>query len=199
MKRTLNTTINRSKNETPLWAQNVFKKLWWAGLDRGFLAVQWRGNEGQIPLELPVLGYVTPNFYGNVQNAFATASAFKTAMDGVSGPKWFIAHSLGNMLVSAAIQDCGMQYEKFFLLNAAVAMEAFDPTDGITQASHDNMTPQAWTNYTDRVRATHWYNLFPEGDGRRLLTWKGRFANVTNIVNFYSTQEEVVCNGDGEP
>ena len=186
-------------DETPLWAQNVFKKLWWAGLDRGFMAVQWRGNEGQTPLELPELGYVTPNYYGNVQNAFATASAFKTAMDGVSGPKWFVAHSLGNMLVSAAIQDYGMQYERFFLLNAAVAMEAFDPTGGITQASHDNMTPQTWTNYTDRVRATHWYNIFPEGDGRRLLTWKGRFSNVTNIVNFYSTQEEVVCNGDGEP
>ena len=155
--------------------------------------------KSEIPLDLPVLGYVTPNFYGNVQNAFATASALKTEMDGMSGPKWFIAHSLGNMLVSAAIQDCGMQYEKFFLLNAAVAMEAFDPTGGITQESHDNMTPQAWTNYSDRVRATYWYNLFPEGDGRRLLTWKGRFANVTNIVNFYSTQEEVVCNGDGEP
>ena len=186
-------------DETPLWAKNVFKKLWWAGLDRGFVAVQWRGNEGQIPLDLPVLGYVTPNFYGNVQNAFQTASALSNAMQEVQGPKWFIAHSLGNMLVSAAIQDCGMQYEKFFLLNAAVAMEAFDPTGGITQASHDNMTPQAWTNYSDRVRATHWYNLFPEGDGRRLLTWKGRFASVTNIVNFYSTQEEVVCNGDGEP
>ena len=155
--------------------------------------------KSEIPLELPVLGYVTPNFYGNVQNAFQTASALSDAMQDVQGPKWFIAHSLGNMLVSAAIQDCGMQYEKFFLLNAAVAMEAFDPTGGITQASHDNMTPQAWTNYTDRVRATHWFERFPEGDGRRLLTWKGRFASVTNIVNFYSTQEEVVCNGDGEP
>ena len=186
-------------DETPLWAQNVFKKLWWAGLDRGFIAVQWRGNEGQTLLELPVLGYVTPNFYGNVQNAFQTAPALSNAMQGVQGPKWFIAHSLGNMLVSAAIQDCGMQYEKFFLLNAAVAMEAFDPTGGITQVSHDNMTPQAWTNYADRVRATHWYDLFPEGDGRRLLTWKGRFSGVTNIVNFYSTQEEVVCNGDGNP
>ena len=160
--------------------------------------MQWRGNEGQIPLELPELGYVTPNYYGNVQNAFATASALKTAMDGVSGPKWFIAHSLGNMLVSAAIQDCGMEYEKYFMLNAAVAMEAFDPTGGITQVSHDNMTPEAWTNYTDRVRSTHWFERFPDGDGRRLLTWKGRFVNVTNIVNFYSTQEEVVNNGDGE-
>ena len=116
-----------------------------------------------------------------------------------NGPKWFIAHSLGNMLVSAAIQDYGMPHEKYFMLNAAVAMEAFDPTNGITQASHDNMTPEAWTNYTDRVRATHWYELFPGNDGRRSLTWKGRFCNVTNIVNFYSSQEEVVCNGDGRP
>ena len=183
--------------ETPLWAKNVFKKLWWAGLDRGFIAVQWRGNEGQF--YLPSEGWVTPNYYGNVQNAFATASALKNAMDGINGPKWFVAHSLGNMLVSAAIQDHQMPHEKYFMLNAAVAMEAFDPTDGITQASHDNMTPEAWTNYTDRVRATHWFERFPEGDGRRLLIWKGRFCNVTNIVNFYSTQEEVVCNGDGRP
>ncbi len=185
--------------ETQLWAQNVFKKLWWSGLDRGFVAVQWRGNEGQTPLDLPLVGYVTPNYYGNVQNAFATASALKNAMDEIDGPKWFIAHSLGNMLVSAAIQDYEMPCERYFMLNAAVAMEAFDPTNGITQASHDNMTPEAWTNYTDRVRATHWYELFPENDGRRLLTWKGRFCNVTNIVNFYSSQEEVVCNGDGKP
>ena len=178
-------------DETKLWAQNVFKKLWWSGLDRGFVAVQWRGNEGQL--------IITPNYYGNVQNAFQTAPALSNAMQAVQGPKWFLAHSLGNMLVSAAIQDYGMEYEKYFMLNAAVAMEAFDPTNGITQVSHDNMTPGAWTNYTDRVRSTHWFELFPEGDGRRLLTWKGRFANVTNIVNFYSTQDEVVCDGDGEP
>lgn len=182
--------------EVPPWAENVFKKLWWSGLDRGYVAVQWRGNEGQI--YVPGNGWTTPNYYGNVQNAFATAYALKDAMDNLFGPKWFIAHSLGNMLVSAAIQDYGMEYEKFFMLNAAVAMEAFDPIGGITQESHDKMTPAAWTNYTDRVRSTHWFERFPDGDGRRLLTWKGRFANVTNIVNFYSTQEEVVNNGDGD-
>ena len=179
-------------DETPLWAKNVFKKLWWAGLDRGFVAVQWRGNEGQV------FEVLTPNYYGNVQNAFQTAPALSNAMQTVQGPKWFVAHSLGNMLVSAAIQDCGMEYEKYFMLNAAVAMEAFDPTGGITQESHDKMTPEAWTNYTDRVRSTHWFERFPEGDGRRLLTWKGRFANVTNVVNFYSSEEEVVNNGNGE-
>ena len=86
---------------------------------------------------------------------------------------------------------------KYIMLNAAVAMEAYEPVAGVTQESHDNMTPAEWTSYPDRVRATHWYELFPEGDGRRLLTWKGRFSNVTNVVNFYSTQEEVVNNGDG--
>ena len=85
-----------------------------------------------------------------------------------------MAHTLENMAVSEAV-------------------------DAELQTSHDMMMPSAWTNYTDRVRATHWFERFPGGDGRRLLTWKGRFANVTNIVNFYSTQEEVVCNGDGRP
>ena len=178
--------------ETPLWAKNVFKKLWWAGLDRGFIAVQWRGNEGQMA------GTPTPNYYGNVQNAFQTAPALSNAMATVQGPKWFMAHSLGNMLVSAAIQDYGMPYEKYFMLNAAIALEAFDPIGGITTESHDNMTPRSWTNYVDRVRATHWFERFPEGDGRRLLTWKGRFSGVTKIVNFYSTEEEVVNNGDGD-
>ena len=91
-----------------------------------------------------------------------------------------------------------MPHEKYFMLNAAVAMEALEPTAGITQNSHDRMTPEAWTDYADKVRSTHWFECFPEGDGRRLLTWKGRFSNVTNIVNFYSTQEEVVCDGDGK-
>jgi hypothetical protein len=101
------------------------------------------------------------------------------------------------MLVSAAIQDYGMPYAKYFMLNAAIALEAFDPDGGITSESHEMMTPRSWTNYVDRVRATHWFERFPEGDGRRLLTWKGRFSNVTDIVNFYSSEEEVVNNGDG--
>ena len=182
--------------EVPYWAKNVFKKLWWSGLNRGFIAVQWHGNEGQVYIPGP--GFITPNYYGNVQNAFKSASALASVMANVQGPKWYLAHSLGNMLVCAAIQDYALEHEKYFMLNAAVPLEALDPVSCITQDSHDNMTPRSWTNYTDRVRSTHWYELFSEGDGRRLLTWKGRFSSVTNIVNFYSSQEEVVNNGDGE-
>ena len=34
------------------------------------------------------------------------------------------------------------------------------------------------------------------GDWRRSLTWRGRFASVTNAVNYYSEDEEVLANGD---
>ena len=63
--------------------------------------------------------------------------------------------------------------------------------------SHDNMTPEAWANYPNRVRSTHWWELFPDGDGRRSLTWKGLFTNVTDTVNYYSSEEEVLANGNG--
>lgn len=88
--------------------------------------------------------------------------------------------------------------DKYFMLNAAVAMEAYDSNGGVTSESRTNMTPLAWLPYADRVRSTHWHELFPQGDGRRLLTWKGRFANVHDVVNFYSTEEEVVNNGDSQ-
>ena len=189
--------------EVPLWAKNVFKKLWWSGLDKGFIAVQWRGNEGQF-YYLPDLVFVTPNYYGNVQNAFATASALADAMRGIEGPKWFLAHSLGNMLVSAAIQDFDMEYEKYFMLNSAVAMEAYDTAYGITDESRNNMTPRSWINYPNRVRSTHWFERFIGDDGRARLTWHWRFYKISDtiiyeqkIVNFYSSQEDVVCNGDG--
>ncbi len=177
--------------ETEQWSKDVFKKLWWSGLDYGFIAVQWRGNEGQLA------GTATPNYYSNVKNAFVSAQTLAERINAIAGPKWFLAHSLGNMLVSAAIQDFGMEHKKYFMLNAAVALEAYDPEKGITDESRKKMTPSDWADYPQRVRSTHWYKLF-NNDGRSLLTWKGRFSNVTNIVNFYSTEEEVLANGEEE-
>ena len=56
--------------------------------------------------------------------------------------------------------------------------------------------PAEWRPYPDRIRSSHWYELFlsSPNDARKGLTWKGLFRDV----NFYSTQEEVVNNGDGD-
>ena len=66
-----------------------------------------------------------------------------------------MAHSLGNMLVSAARRDHGLQYAKYFMLNAAVPIEAYDIANGVTAESKAGMTNPDWVGYPDRVRASH--------------------------------------------
>ena len=103
------------------------------------------------------------------------------------------------MLVSAARQFHGLRYDQYFMLNAAVPIEAYDPDGGVTDESKESMTPSAWRPYPDRVRSSHWYELFLSNpnDARRNLTWKGVFKDVDNTVNFYSSKDEVVANGNG--
>jgi len=40
--------------------------------------------------------------------------------------KFIMAHSLGNIVVSSAIQDFGMNIDAYFAIDAAVATEAYD-------------------------------------------------------------------------
>ena len=109
-----------------------------------------------------------------------------------------IAHSLGNMVVSAARQDHGLQYDKYFMVNAAVPVEAYDAVNGVTESSRARLTPSDWVGYPQRLRAAGWHELAPEGDARRGLTWKGRFGNVSDTVNYYSPEDEVLKCGNGE-
>ncbi len=183
------------------WSQAMFKRLWWSGMDAGFTAVLWRGNESQVWLsKIPFLkddnGFATINYHQNVLNAFRTAHEFATRVNALPGAKkYMIAHSLGNMLVSEARQNHGLQYERYFMLNAAVPAEAYDPDGSVTETTKSVMTPSDWRSYPERVRSTHWYELFEPGDERHNLTWKGLFRDVDNTINFYSTEDEVVKNG----
>ena len=198
---------NMHPSEAWDWSQAMFKRLRWSGMDAGFTAVLWRGNESQmwipkIPFVGNANGYATPNYHQNVLNAFRTAGAFATKVNTKipGAKKYMIAHSLGNMLVSAARQFHGLQYDQYFMLNAAVALEAYDPVGGVTTNSWNDMTPAEWRPYPNRVRPTHWHELFLSNpnDERRNLTWKGIFKDVDNTINFYSSKDEVVANGNDE-
>ena len=142
-------------------------------------------------------GGVTPDYYVNVGHAFATAPHLATAVRRLPGDrKYLAAHSLGNMLVSSAIVDHGLACDRYFMFDAAVALEAYDVA-AVTATSRTNMTPFDWRNYPDRVRANHWFELFDPQDARRTLTWRGRFASLRNAVNYYSSEEDVLENSDG--
>jgi hypothetical protein len=106
-----------------------------------------------------------------------------------------IAFSLGNMVVSSAIQDHGATPTRYFMLHAAVAMEAYDANE-YDSAANNNMVEIEWRNYPHRLYASEWFHLWDNQptDGRHALTWQGRFSTVVapQTYNFYSTGDEIL-------
>jgi hypothetical protein len=119
-----------------------------------------------------------------VSNAFVTAEWLANYASTVGGRKVFVAHSLGNVVVSSAIADWGMHADAYFMCNAAVPSEALypdAPTDG-------RLVHSDWAKYPASLYSCNWYENFPANDSRRELTWNGRFTNVLDkAFNLYSS------------
>ena len=167
-----------------MMSARLFKRLRQSGSQAMFTAVDWYGNDSQIKWPVPKLGGESPNYYVNVEHAFQTASCFAQTCSQLRGSKILLAHSLGNILTSSAAKDCNLQYQKYYMLNAAVPMEAYDTT-----AYTNTMVDADWRTLTNRVYAANWWKLFDPSDGRQMLSWNGRFAGITNAVNCYSPGE----------
>ena len=172
------------------WAAEMFKRLRQSGSCSKFTAVDWYGNDSEIPGWIPKYGGEAPNYYANVEHAFATASRFVVDCASLTGQKIILAHSLGNMLVSSAIKDHDLaNYSKYYMLNAAVPMEAYDG-----DASAAAMVDHDWRAVSNRVYSSEWWRLFANQDGRRKLTWRERFDGIERAVNCYSTTEDTLGN-----
>lgn len=176
------------------WNAEMFKRLYQSGSRAMFTATTWYGNEGQVSDWIPFIGGSTPDYYSNVENAFQTASNLVAAISGLPGSKLIAGHSLGNMVVSSAIVDHSLNVNTYFMLNAAVAMEAYNPNTSF----RDFMRHPDWQNHTNHhLWSSEWHQLFPASDGRRKLTWRGRFGIMSNAINYYSSTEDVLNNADG--
>ncbi len=186
-----------AEQEARAWNAEMFKRLWQSGSNARFHGVTWFGNEGT--------GNGGLNFHGNVVHAFETAPHLADYANGLSGHKTVMAHSLGNMVVSSAIADHGMGVDKYFMLNAAVPAEAYDPGLWSTTVSANNMVHRDWINYLPRTWSALYHQLFdPDlvfgNDDRHSLTWKGRFtACLPGLYNYYSSGDEIFEQFTGTP
>lgn len=172
------------------WAAEIFKRLWQSGLQAKFTAVDWFGDDSQIWEGVPVLGGESLDYYSNVRHALDTALNFAGAVNNLSGTKTIIAHSLGNMIVAKAAKDHFLSYNKFYMLNAAVPVEAFD-----IDSSADEMIEHGWDDVDPSKWAANWYeHITYIGDPRAELKWRGRFAGIHDVVNCYSPTEDVLAN-----
>jgi hypothetical protein len=101
------------------------------------------------------------------------------------------------MVVSSAIAKYNADVEKYFIINGAVAMECYNPS----QSKEWGMVHSDWDNYyfgqtNDFLFASEWYTLFNNNDARHDLSWRGIFTNMNNttIYNMYSSGENVLGN-----
>lgn len=174
------------------WNRAMFKRFWWSGSRARYCGITWRGDDGAV---------TAFSYHLNAFNALKTAARLKDLVNSVSGAssKVIMAHSLGNMVACEAIRQ-GMNVDKYFMLNAAVASECFDSS---LQGTTDNISkyvPESWRNYPSGCWCSNWHELFGDSDDRSRLKWEGRFADVANrteVFNYYSTGDEVLEAGDG--
>lgn len=172
------------------WAAEMFKRLWQSGSQARFTAVDWFGNDSQIWEGVPVLGGESLDYYVNVRHALDTAPGFATAVNALPGDKIMLAHSLGNVLVSAAAKDHQLAYSKYYMLNAAVPMEAYDQ-----DVYNTEMREHGWRDVSADKWSANWHAHIPyENDSRRTLKWTGRFAGIHDAINCYSPTEDVLDN-----
>ena len=170
------------------WHAEVFKRMHQMGSKARFIGISWHGDTGK-------------DYHAAVKNAFVASKQLKAWLQGAqnNGDITIAAHSLGNMLVSNAIEHEGLTPARYFMINAASPIEAYDPaqttnSDGTNMETH--MTESSWQNYNRKLYASNWHELFDSTDGRSKLKWKGIFATKVPAIayNFYSTGEDVVKN-----
>ena len=170
------------------WHSEIFKRMHQMGSKARFVGVSWYGDTGT-------------DYHHAVHHAFLTGDILNDQLD-LDGDMTIAGHSLGNMVVSHAIEYGGLEPKRYYMLNAATPVEAYDPnqTQGADGRLMENfMTEKSWKPlraHRKKLFASDWYRLFEANDGRSKLTWNGRFARKVPLVatNFYSTGEDVVAN-----
>lgn len=172
------------------WEAEMFKRMYWARNNARFHAITWHGDESQSwAWYWPWWGYICPNYHNNVVNAWKTAPAVKEYLADLSGNIYLAAHSLGNMVASCALMIDSEVVTKYFMLDAAIASEAFDPSQFNENMLHSNWIP--YESLTD-LYASEWHSIFGPSDKRSDLTWKGRFNSfAAKCINFYSSGDQV--------
>jgi hypothetical protein len=187
----------------------VFKRLYWSGSRARFWGVTWYGWDSQFDLVPQIQSFVSgrkrsPNYHVNVRHAFNAGKLFKLFVASQNlGNATISAHSLGNMVVSTAIQE-NMPYGKYLMINAAVAEEAYISLDQYEnnwdKSTRALMYSPDWrypggsdTRYEPYLWQSEWYKLFNNPDDERYrLTWRNNFSSVrnSNVYTYYATTDE---------
>lgn len=164
------------------WQAETFKRLYTTGSKARFVGVTWYGDTGL-------------DYHKAVFHAFQTGDQLIPALSFLDLRKTtLMAHSLGNMVASHALQETKAQPHRYLMVNAAVAAEAYGYNNKV---QYSEMIEENWRKLNPRLFASEWHKLpFPAGDRRMMIKWRDRFLAVTQgnyARNCYSGGDEVVA------
>lgn len=185
-----------SRKLAPGWHAEFFKRLYQSGSIAKFTGITW---PGYIESDHPGLHYhkCAWNALNQAERLAAYIKAKATKETAV-----IMAHSLGNMLVSEAIQEYDLQVSSYFMLNGAIASEAFDPSRFNVSPANKMLVPWDWDEYPVESYSAYWHKLYeddtlPAAQSRARVKWIGKFSKVldknacANFVNCMSSGDEV--------
>lgn len=164
-----------------VWCEKMFKRLYLSGAKMRFHGVSWCSKVGG-----------DSEYHLNASNSFEVAEHLADVVNACTGRKVVIAHSLGTMLTSNAIQFFGMLVDNVIFLNSAIPSEALDPA--MFDASVTNpLVHDAWVSYPSNCWTALYHTLDPNETDRSRLTWRNRFPLVApKLFNMYSSGDEVL-------
>jgi hypothetical protein len=168
------------------WHAETFKRLHALGSNARFVGITWNGDTGL-------------DYHKAVFQAFQAGDAIPRALGFVDSSRTLlIGHSLGNIVAAQAVQ-AGFTPARYFMLNAALPVEAIVGDIGLSEQS-TQMTEILWRPYARRLFASDWSKLAPPGDRRRTYSWSNAFSRVRSLniaTNCYSPGEDVTnCPAD---
>ncbi len=181
-----------SASDAHAWGSEVFKRLWQTGSNARFTMFTWAGDYGWPDSAL----FYQQNAYQALQTGWALKVLVENVQPAIS-KRVLMSQSLGNMVACEALKQ-GLQVEKYFMFNAAVATECFDGSlQNANQVIREKYVPSQWREYDSLSWAANWYRWFignPE-DSRSRLGWVDRYAaalgNANAVYNYYSTGDEI--------
>ena len=172
---------NVDGNKARSWPAEFFKRLYALGSHARFVGVTWNGDTGL-------------DYHKAVYHAFQTGDLLGPRLYFIDPRKTILAaHSLGNMVACQAIQSGKLVPARYFMINAAVPIEAISPEDS-TSTQTALMTEGAWRPYSLRLTAAAWSESFTAPDRRAGVSWRNAFSLVkqkTSALNYYSSGENI--------
>ena len=169
-------------NEYLSWSQTSYKRLWHQGFKGKFYSFRW------VTFAPSVFTYNDSEY-----RAWLCGPTLASWVNGLpnAGRRSVFAHSMGNVIVGAALR-AGMSVQRYGLCNAAMASMAYDSSPGL---KIDALTGQPWDKIWGSLGSQKTPDTDPYLTIRNTYGLNNKFnegSNLPVMINFYLREDDAL-------